>query len=436
MASILARLALDNSDFAAGMRRALALASTFGTKINSVLKPEKFGSQLAGYFTIGAIGLAAKATIDYGSSVNDLSKELGLTTKTIQSLDYALKLNGTSLEENRQLFSKLTDSIDKANKGDAALISSFSRLGIKVDDLKSKNIDEIFLSIADAVKKGELTPRMFADLIDTMGSSASKVIPAMKEGVSDLANEFVRLGLVIDDPTIKRLDELGDRFDQLKIQGTAAMAEIVVGTNDAALAFGRAYQKAVDFFRSATMSDYSPLFGNQWYSLPTIFGNASVGGGKPKEPDPRASTARAETMAAERAADLQAQAADLQEKNEKALADLVFERLSTEEKILRITAFRVSLMERLKSIEDPLQRQQLIAAELAASKELGGLNQKKPGAGSTIRPDLNSLQQVGAFTAQRAINIRPEQIAQKQLDTLGKIEQNTRQTKAKTVTFP
>lgn len=431
MASIKAFLGLDSSPFEAGLNRARAKVAAFGTTLTKTLQPGKLGSQLAGAFTIGAIGASINKVIDFGGEIDDTSKRLGISTDAVQSFDFALKQSGSSLRENEALFVKLRKAVQAAADGDTKLVGIFNRFGVSVDALKSKNVDNIFLTISDSIKEAGLSNKTFTDLTEIMGKTAANVLPAMASGFRSVSDEAKQLGLVLDRDAIARLDELGDARDRaflgLSVSGGAAVGKFTKAIESLGVASADVKFTLKDLFTFKTVPQF---LGN----LSAIgLEGAPVDEGlireKAKQKIARDAAEEAQAMAEKQSAVL-----ELQEKNEKSLAELAFDRLSTEEKILRITAFRVALMERLKSIQDPLRQQQFISAELAASKDLESLAGKQRAV--NIKPDLNSLQQVGAFTAQRAINIRPEQIAQKQLDTLGKIEQNTRQTKGKTITFP
>lgn len=439
MASILARLALDGTAFEAGVRRAIRIAASLGSNLNKVLQPQKLGSQLAGAFTIGAIGAAAKATIDYAGDIQDLADKLGITAEAAQKFDYAFQQTGSSLEQNQALFFKLAQNISAASKGSETILKSFARLNVTAADLKSKRIDEIFAQIGKEVRNGQLTPQRYSDLIELMGKSAASVIPAMKAGFSELANEAERLGLVMSNQTIAQLDNTGDAIDRLVFKSRGMFGEAIVGT----LQFGAALKKVYDSKVGRVLFGGSLLenlvtAGKQ---VGTSAAEATAKTRLPGDPESSAkktsmSAAEAESRAADDLASKMEEVAEVEKKNFEAARKLAFDRLSNDQKINLLIADRIELMRELNNTNtrDPLFRAQLAGAVLSADAQLLALQKSQKT--TNIKPDLNSLQQVGAFTAQRAINIRPEQIAQKQLDTLGKIEQNTRASRGGTVTFP
>lgn len=433
MAGITAFLGLDDSRFAAGLNAAKIKAAAFGKSIGGVLQPGKLGAQLAGAFTVGSIGLAAKATIDYAGDIQDLAEKLGITAEAAQQFDYAFKQSGSTLEQNQSIFYRLAENIDAANKGSDEMAKKFARLNVTASDLKSKRIDQVFSQIGREIKSGQITPQRYADLIDLMGKSATNVIPAMKAGFSELADEAKRLGLVMNSETIASLANTGDALDRIAFKGRSAFGEFIVGaTQIGGLLLN--VQKIIN-----QMTPGVKRLTDGIASIASFVGAKTATVKLPGDPETTRSSmsaAESEARAAEESAERIQQAADLEKKNAAAAQKLAFDRLSNEEKINLLMADRITMMRELNNINtrDPLYRAQLAAGVLQADAALLGLQKTKPP--QTIKPDLNSLQQIGAFTSQRVVTTNPEKIAERQLDTLRRIESNTRKTGGNTITFP
>lgn len=175
----------------------------------------------------GLVTQLIKQTVDYASSLNDLSSKTGISTNALQAWGYAAKQNGSSLEEISSAFKNLSKSIVEAVGGDEKKLAAFSRLGIDIQKLRNQKPEDIFESVARAFK--DIPPSAIAtsDALALMGKTGDNVLPPMRDGFADLADEARRTNQIIGTETIAQLDALGDEVDRLKGRWTSLFAPLV-----------------------------------------------------------------------------------------------------------------------------------------------------------------------------------------------------------------
>lgn len=230
MPSLMAMLGLNASAFQSGLNSAGALAKSAGGKIGSALSGA-IGGQLAAFASIGAIEELSRSTIDYAGHVADLSQRLGISTDAIQAWDYALKLNGSSIDSAAGFFEKLAGARKKALAGNDEAIGSFRNLGVSIDDLKSKRLEDIGTQISRAFE-GADPQSLIADLREVGGRGAGEMAAAFTDGFAQIIDGAKGLGVIIDESVIAKLDEAGDRMTTTWTEFRAGIAPALAGLAD------------------------------------------------------------------------------------------------------------------------------------------------------------------------------------------------------------
>ena len=200
---IIIRMGMDATAFNRGLQTAKVQAKG----LNSALG----GMGMA----LGAAGLAAMAakTVEYGGKISDLSTRLGVSTDALQEFDFAARQNGSSLEEFAGGLQKVGNARSEALGGNEEMLNSFAALGVSVEDLKSKRIEDIFKQIGISVRDASDVQLVMADAMKVMGKASGPILAAMRNDLEAAAEEAKRLGLIIGEDTIAKLDALGDQAD-------------------------------------------------------------------------------------------------------------------------------------------------------------------------------------------------------------------------------
>lgn len=217
-----AELTLNGNGFAAGLQTANRQLSSFATAAGSVLKSRLGG--FAGLFGGAAATAAARGVVGYADALGKLSKQSGIAQADLQKLGFAADMTDSSLEEMTASIKKLGLSQVEARNGNQDLVQLFQKYGVSIDDLKSKRPEELFWKIADRLDGVRVNAQISADMMDLMGKSADKVLPAMVDGLAKAAREAERLKLILSDSDLAQLQNLDDQVTMAKARSRPAVA--------------------------------------------------------------------------------------------------------------------------------------------------------------------------------------------------------------------
>lgn len=212
-------------------------------------------SDMAKGFAVGFVSEeAVRQTLEFAGNVNDLSQRLGISTTAVQKWNYALKMSGSDMSALAPFFTRLAQAKDNAIEGDKKSIESFRQLGVSMDDLKSKRLEDIGAKIARTFQTGD-SQKLIGAMADVGGRGAGAMVAAFKDGFDDLASEAESLGVIIDESVIKRLDAAGDRFASIAMQLRAGIAPVVAWLGDRV-------QEIVDLIALASAAIGDLYYGN------------------------------------------------------------------------------------------------------------------------------------------------------------------------------
>ena len=210
MLKLLAYLGLNISAFEQNLLRAQGKAAAFGSRVSGDLV-KRFGA----LFAVGSAIQFGKVIVDTASKFHDLSVRLGISTAALQKLDFAAKQSGASVESFVVPFQRLAKSQIDALRSSGASRDAFAAMGVTLQDLKSKSVEQLFFQIAAELAKGETNALQMATAMELFGRSAGEILPAIKEGLAEAADEAERFGAVMDDLTINKLDRFGDTVQKV-----------------------------------------------------------------------------------------------------------------------------------------------------------------------------------------------------------------------------
>lgn len=208
-------------------------ASEFETKLGGATK-------LMGAFdsVLGRIGLGLGAgaviaffdnVMDRAGQLQDLSEQLGITTDSIQSLDFTAKQAGVSTEALHMVYGKLTVAGAEAADKTTSAAKALAALGISAKAFNEASVDVKLEMVAKASAAAEDKQAAFAAVSDLLGSKiAPRLTGVLKElaekGLDGVTKSAKEAGQVMDKETIRRLDELGDKAvalkDRVKVLGS------------------------------------------------------------------------------------------------------------------------------------------------------------------------------------------------------------------------
>jgi len=378
--SIMARFGMDATGFKAGIKQVESASKGLSRDLNANLK-----GAIAGAFGTAAIVAAGKATMDYAGQIADLSERLGVSTDALQEMDFAARLTGTNLETFTGFLEKLSVSREEALQGNDELRDSFARLGVSLEDLRTKRLEDLTRQIGRAIQGGDVQQLMPA-LKGVGGRGAGALAPTFKLGLEEAGQQARAANAIISAEDIAALDEAGDTFSALfqiiRAQLAPAMIwlgeaaiDAVYGVRAVAAALGEAFEKFTPANIAKAMATPIPgagigaLIGE---AVQTV-SNSEAAGNILAERDAMRERLRAAT--AERqgqfgqgpnGAIATGRAAAAQEERLARLREQVAER---ELKLLPAAAQRAAFEEKIANLKKEIARLTPIAAEDRAAEE-------------------------------------------------------------------
>jgi hypothetical protein len=392
---------------------------------------ESAASFAAGFLGAGAIlaGLArlSEKTVEYAGKLTDLKAETNTSTDALQEFDFAASQNGATLDDVSDALRKVAKNQVDALGGDTGKQNAFARLGVSLKDLKSLNPEEIFRRIAAQVQQLPESAQLTADVMEALGKSATKLIPAFKNGFADAADQARQLGLVIDEEILTKLDALSDDWDVIGLQMRSGLAPVLGWLTDQlreaqARAFG--FMSALISLGTNLTSNPKRLFTNP-REIITEAAKEGLHSYQEFKDDQTAATATRARRKLGGAPEAEEETrtkklADLRKKNADALNDLYEKQLSREERITYLHQRRAEIARQLATVTDPLKREELVSQDIDALKGMQSLK-------TTVRkatapaPAVDEMARRGLFNGGMP---QLKQISEQQLSELRNVNRN------------
>jgi hypothetical protein len=195
-------------------------------------------------FTKGFAAIAAVSGVAYGvkrmvdtsnelaQSINKISGQTNLSTKSVQQWDYALRQNESSMESASKSFIEIQKNAYEASNGNKDARSSFEKLKVSVNDsngnLKTASVlsRDVILALSDMTNEAERT----ALAKKLLGKSAAELNPLLAQGseeIKRLIEESEKYGQILDRKTIVAIDRADDTLNAFSRSTTIMGAKII-----------------------------------------------------------------------------------------------------------------------------------------------------------------------------------------------------------------
>ena len=215
----------DSGDKFEGLGKA---AETAGKVASAAMKAVVTTSAAVGAAIAGATVAAGKgltsATVDtagLADELNTLSKTTGLSTKTLQELNYASKLLDVETQTITGSMTKMQKTMASSSGAD-----KFKELGISIKDASGqmRNSEDVFWDAIDALGKISNETERDQKAMELFGKSAKELNPLIEagsKGFKDLADEASKVGYVMSQDTLDKFNAFQDNLDRLSNAGQA-----------------------------------------------------------------------------------------------------------------------------------------------------------------------------------------------------------------------
>lgn len=205
-----------------------------------------------GFASAISIGLFTKVignALKYASSLKDVSEQLGVTTRDLQTLRYAAQQSGVGQQQLDDGLEKLTLTLGRVAAGAKEPIKALEAIGVTAAQLKGKDTGEAFRIIADALSKvGDRAQRAAVEvaLFQENGAKLDAVLMRGSQGINELAMAAEDLGIVLSEDEIANADATAKKLESIKTVLEARIAGVVAENADAILQLADALTQIVN----------------------------------------------------------------------------------------------------------------------------------------------------------------------------------------------
>lgn len=230
---------------------------------------KKVGAVFGVAFTAKFFVDAVRDLAAFGSELEDLSSATQLSTTFLQEFGYAGEQSGVQIDAIAKSAQTLQKSL--AGGGDS-VTEALKRLNLEQSALIAMSPEDAFTAVAGALRDVGNQAQFVTDGAALMGKGFNEIAPLIRSNFEDMTEKARRLGLVLDESTIKALGELDDNLNTLTFAGRAMLADflepllpLIVQLTGLMGGFGKAVKGAQDLFQSWLASGASAL--ESFYSL-------------------------------------------------------------------------------------------------------------------------------------------------------------------------
>lgn len=210
-------------------------------------------SQLGASLTVGGLVMAAKKYITVLDDIADKSEQIGVSTDFFQKMKFGAERTGTSVDAVGSAIKRLTRNIYEAENGNKKVTDGFNLIGVSVDQLKGKDVEEQFKLVAKAINEISDPSARSAAAVRILGKSAADLMPYLKD-IDKYSKEAEERG-IISKEAIKSAETLKDNFSDISnyigylVSETGVFDKMAVGIKNASEAWNeykKAQKKAVE----------------------------------------------------------------------------------------------------------------------------------------------------------------------------------------------
>jgi hypothetical protein len=209
-------LAAGGSVLAGASAGAAASLATFGTTMIATAP-----LAIAAATATGKFYEKIKEISESVREIGQMADRFGATTQQIEQLQLAAKNTGVGMSQLAKGQQAFYTNIAKIKVGQLNVEKvreaklAFDKLGLSVEELKSKKPEQIFAEVAEKVSAIKDPAERSAIAFDLFGKQGAMILPALKE-FGELAEDFNRIGGALDTINFDRFKDAEKSFARLK----------------------------------------------------------------------------------------------------------------------------------------------------------------------------------------------------------------------------
>ncbi len=163
---------------------------------------------------------ASKAASEYADDVMTMSSVTGLSTDTLQKMNYAAELVDVSTEQISSSMTKMVRNMANARDGNKDLQKEFARLGVRYREgnKELRNAEDVFYDLIDALGKVQNETERDAKAMAIFGRSAKELNPLIEAGsvkLKELGFEAENIGYIMGEEALGKLGDFDDAIQRM-----------------------------------------------------------------------------------------------------------------------------------------------------------------------------------------------------------------------------
>jgi len=186
-----------------------------------------FGQLFAAFEASSIVNRLVSAVFDFGrqavttaGTLVDLSNKTGLSTETIQRMQFVAKQSGTDMTVFADAAFKMGVNVSEGTK---KARDGAEALGLSWKDLRAASPDAQFEMVVQALERMEDPQKRNEAAVALFGKTAKEILPAIVDGYTKVAKEATVAG----DAQVRALDAAGDAWDRWKQRTTTGFINVL-----------------------------------------------------------------------------------------------------------------------------------------------------------------------------------------------------------------
>ncbi len=214
------------------------LTEKFGIKLpegmqksmNSMGSLNTTSVKIAGGFVALAVAIAkvekaliqmTRESAEAADDIMTLSSVTGMSTDSIQELNYMADLTDVSMDRIKDSLKETTNKMQEAATGTGDAYEAYRKLGVEITDVDGqlRSAEDVFYDTIDALGNMRNQTERDALAMDLMSESAQELNPLIELGsekIKEYAQEAHNMGAVLDEDALQALQEVDDAYSRLQ----------------------------------------------------------------------------------------------------------------------------------------------------------------------------------------------------------------------------
>lgn len=223
---LVAKLTLDKGNYESDMEQAEDTASKFGEILGTGLATAaKVGAAAIATVTAGVVALGTaiwkgtKDTAAYGDNVDKMSQKIGISAEAYQEWAYVMNLAGGSVDNLQAGMRTLSKVLVEAENGAQSAYDALDAVGLSMDDLEGKTMEEQLQIVIDALGEMEAGAERNNAAQQLLGRSAMDLAPLLNmtaEEIQAAKDEAHELGMIMSDEDVKASATMQDALTRFQ----------------------------------------------------------------------------------------------------------------------------------------------------------------------------------------------------------------------------